>query len=152
MPGFGKSGISRIFARRSSADTDFGYLSWGAQWGRILGAVSLAQGRPQIGRRTRRRAVLTSSAMEQSGADFFGREFEFQTIAAFTDANERVGALILEGEPGIGKTTLWRAGLAEARNKGINVVASSPASGETQLAFSVLSDLLATALRTVGVQ
>ena len=58
----------------------------------------------------------------------------------------------LKARLGVGKTTLWRAFLIEAHNKGMRVASASPASGETRLAFSVLSDLLAEPLREVGDQ
>src|SRR2546427_2894387 len=58
------------------------------------------------------------------------------------DTATRPGALVLEGEPGIGKTALWRAGVEYARERGLAVLASSPSGSETQLSFSALGDLL----------
>lgn len=51
-------------------------------------------------------------------------------------------ALVLEGEPGIGKTTLWLAGVERAREHGFHVLASRPAAAESALSYSSLSDLL----------
>ena len=51
-------------------------------------------------------------------------------------------AVVLEGEPGIGKTALWRAGVDYARARGLKVLASSPSGSETQLSFSALGDVL----------
>ena len=82
----------------------------------------------------------------------FGREREFSDIAAFVGRTDQPGALLLEGEPGIGKTTLWRAGIAEARRLGVRVVACSPGSSETRLSFAALADLMANALDDVGGQ
>ena len=42
----------------------------------------------------------------------------------------------------MGKTTLWRNGVDDARDNGFDVLPSTPASGETQLSFAVLSDLV----------
>ena len=50
--------------------------------------------------------------------------------------------LALEGEPGIGKTTLWHDAIASARARGYAVVATGPAEPDASLAFSGLGDLL----------
>ncbi|MCW2994406.1 MAG: regulatory protein LuxR, partial [Conexibacter sp.] len=52
-------------------------------------------------------------------------------------------ALILEGDPGIGKTTLIDAGRALARKRGFRVLAATPTSSEVRLAHAGLADLLA---------
>ena len=49
--------------------------------------------------------------------------------------------VVIEGEAGIGKTTLWLAGVEEARQSW-NVVAARPAEGEAALPFAALGDLL----------
>ena len=47
------------------------------------------------------------------------RERELETISAFLDLDEPGGrALLLEGEAGIGKTALWRAGAEAAAERG----------------------------------
>ena len=55
-------------------------------------------------------------------------------------------ALVLEGDAGIGKTTLWRAGIEIAGEAGHRVLRCQAAVAESQLAFAALSDLLAGAL------
>jgi hypothetical protein len=50
---------------------------------------------------------MTSTAGE---VGIVGREEELGAIREFLDAVERLAALVIEGEPGIGKTTLWREG------------------------------------------
>jgi DNA-binding SARP family transcriptional activator len=52
-------------------------------------------------------------------------------------------ALVLTGEAGIGKTTLWEAGTRIAASLGFTVLACRPVESEAQLAFSALTDLLA---------
>lgn len=52
------------------------------------------------------------------------------------------GVLVLEGEAGIGKTTLWEAGLDAARTRGLRVLAARASGAEAQLAFGGLTDLL----------
>jgi DNA-binding CsgD family transcriptional regulator len=78
-----------------------------------------------------------------------GREEELATIARFM-GDDRSGfrALLLEGEAGIGKTTLWREALRLARGKGL-VLTSRAAQVETRLSFAVLGDLLSPAFEGV---
>jgi DNA-binding CsgD family transcriptional regulator len=55
-------------------------------------------------------------------------------------------ALVLEGEVGIGKTTLWRAGVVVAEQRSLRVLATRPAEAERNLAHAGLGDLLEGAL------
>jgi DNA-binding CsgD family transcriptional regulator len=76
-------------------------------------------------------------------ARIVGREREFDSLDAFLD--RRAGgptALVLEGEAGIGKSTLWLAGVQKARERGFRVLSSRPAEAERGLALSGLGDLL----------
>ena len=50
--------------------------------------------------------------------------------------------LIIEGEPGIGKTTLWVEAIDRARERGFLVLSSRPAQTESVLAYACLADLL----------
>jgi DNA-binding CsgD family transcriptional regulator len=50
--------------------------------------------------------------------------------------------LALEGEPGIGKTTLWREGMRAARARASLVLTCRPAQAEARLSFVGLIDLL----------
>lgn len=56
---------------------------------------------------------------------------------------EPTAFLVIEGEAGPGKTTLWNAGIAEARERGYRVLACAAAGSEAQLSFTALRDLLA---------
>jgi DNA-binding CsgD family transcriptional regulator len=51
-------------------------------------------------------------------------------------------ALLIEGEPGIGKTTLWLDALEQARTQGFQVLSARAAAGESGLAYALLADLL----------
>ena len=53
----------------------------------------------------------------------------------------------MEGEAGIGKTTIVRAALERASAAGLRLFAARPASGELELPYAGLGDLLATYLR-----
>ena len=48
------------------------------------------------------------------------------------------GALVLEGEAGIGKTTLWRSGIAAAEHAAFRVLEARPVEPESSLAFASL--------------
>lgn len=52
------------------------------------------------------------------------------------------GSLVLEGPPGIGKTTIWQAGVEKARAEGLQVLAAQPASSEAGFLLAALGDLL----------
>ena len=72
-----------------------------------------------------------------------GREDELGLIRAFLDrAADAPRALVLDGEAGIGKSTLWQAAVEEARARSARVLLSQPAEAERGLAFAGLGDLL----------
>jgi DNA-binding CsgD family transcriptional regulator len=58
--------------------------------------------------------------------------------------------IVLSGEPGIGKTALWRAGIAEAERRRMRILVASPAESETGLSYAALGDLLAAPIDEVG--
>ncbi len=63
-------------------------------------------------------------------------------IRAFLEAPiEAPTGLVLEGEPGIGKSTVWHAAVAAARERGFLVLVSRPAEAERGLAYAGLGDL-----------
>jgi DNA-binding CsgD family transcriptional regulator len=72
-----------------------------------------------------------------------GREDELGALRAFL-ASRRAepGAFVLEGDAGIGKSTLWRAAVEETSAQGTRVLSSRPAEAERGLAFAGLGDLL----------
>ena len=57
-------------------------------------------------------------------------------------ATHGIAALVLTGEPGIGKTTIWDAGIEAARAAGFCVLRSRPARSELGLTLGGLTDLL----------
>jgi DNA-binding CsgD family transcriptional regulator len=77
----------------------------------------------------------------------FGRESELARIDRFLERPSTDGAaLVLEGEPGIGKSSLWLAGVEAALGRGLAVLSARPAEAERDLSFSALGDLLEPAL------
>jgi DNA-binding CsgD family transcriptional regulator len=72
-----------------------------------------------------------------------GRESEIDSVHDFLEAVPGGPiALLIEGAIGIGKTTLWREGVAEAGERGLQVLTSRPVEAEIALPFAVLGDLL----------
>jgi predicted ATPase len=72
-----------------------------------------------------------------------GREEELASLNAFVASfHEGSAALTLEGEAGIGKSTLWHAAVTAARERGLLVLSSRPAEAERNLAHIALGDLL----------
>jgi DNA-binding CsgD family transcriptional regulator len=82
--------------------------------------------------------------------EIVGREEELAVVRDVVDrANGGPAALVLEGEPGIGKSTLWLAGVAYAEAAGCRLLASRPAEAERDLALVGLGDLFEDSLDEV---
>jgi DNA-binding CsgD family transcriptional regulator len=74
--------------------------------------------------------------------EIVGRDQELASVRAFVDgAGVGPAALALEGDPGIGKSTLWLAGVERARESGSRILFSRPAEAERGLAHAGLGDL-----------
>jgi len=72
-----------------------------------------------------------------------GSQAETRAVAdLLTAVSSRPSALVIEGEPGIGKTTLWSDAVGQAREHGIRVLSARPAPAESVLAYSSLADML----------
>jgi DNA-binding CsgD family transcriptional regulator len=79
-----------------------------------------------------------------------GRNEELASLTAFFDRTaEELAALVLEGAAGIGKSTLWLAGVEAARARGFRVLSSRPAQAERGLAHAGLGDLFENVLESV---
>jgi hypothetical protein len=84
-------------------------------------------------------------APDTSSPQIVGRSGELAVFPPFLDSlDEGASALILEGDAGIGKTSLWAEGVELARVRGYQVLAYRAAEAEMQLPFVALGDLLAT--------
>src|SRR5688572_24980228 len=83
-------------------------------------------------------------------ATVVGRKDELDAIDGFLESIEggRAPVMLLSGMAGIGKTTLWNAGVGSARDRRYRVVTARPTEVETGLAFASLGDLLSPLLDT----
>jgi DNA-binding CsgD family transcriptional regulator len=80
----------------------------------------------------------------------FGRSDALAAVTRFLGERDRLpGALVIRGEAGIGKTTLWQAAVDAARAEAFTVLEASPAEAETKLAFAAVADLLERELEDV---
>jgi Cdc6-like AAA superfamily ATPase len=76
-----------------------------------------------------------------------GREREFDALARFVaDIPSGSQVLLLSGDAGIGKTTLWRSAIDQARERGYRVLVCRPTEAEAQLPFAALADLLSSVI------
>src|SRR5690349_13024951 len=77
-------------------------------------------------------------------AGVIGRDTELASIEVFVDAvRDGPRGLVLVGEPGIGKTTLWESGVSYAEERRCRVLTCRGIEAEASLSFAGLSELLA---------
>ena len=83
--------------------------------------------------------------------EIVGRERELAAITAFVaEADGLPRSLLLSGEAGSGKTTLWGVGTERAESDGHAVLATRPLEAEAKLAYAGVGDLLANWLDAIG--
>ena len=82
---------------------------------------------------------------DQGGtADVIGRAEELQAVERFLEQSSHgLASLLIDGEAGIGKTSLVRASLRSARSHGERILRSAPAESERTLTLGGLTDVLA---------
>ena len=81
--------------------------------------------------------------MQPSNESIIGRDDELARVDAFlSDSTALPAGLLIEGHAGIGKSTIWEAAVANARERGLGVVQCRPAGGEVRLSYAALTDLL----------
>lgn len=84
------------------------------------------------------------------GREIVGREEELERIGAFVASRAGTPAvLVIEGEAGIGKTTLWLEGVRTLEGAGLRVVRATAAASESALSLATLTDLLEPVYRLV---
>src|SRR5687768_16008209 len=76
-------------------------------------------------------------------AELSGRDEELRSVQLFVEAVPAgARALLITGEAGVGKTSLWQAAVERARAAGMQAVVARPAEAETSFAYAALGDLL----------
>jgi DNA-binding CsgD family transcriptional regulator/DNA polymerase III delta prime subunit len=81
--------------------------------------------------------------MGDTASGIVGRERELSALARFVEGlADRPHDLLLVGEAGIGKTTLWRVGVEDALGAGRRVLVSSPAENDMMLTYGAIGDLI----------
>jgi predicted ATPase len=79
----------------------------------------------------------------KASGEIVGREAELETAFSFLESvSDGPNALLIEGEAGIGKTSIWSRCLDEARERGFRLLVTRAAEAETRLGFTALVDLL----------
>lgn len=79
----------------------------------------------------------------ETSARVVGRLHELAELERWLDrAAGMPPGLLLAGEPGIGKSTVWQAALGPARERGLRVLVARPSEAERELPFAALTDLL----------
>jgi hypothetical protein len=86
--------------------------------------------------------------VQAAGREIVGRDDELTVLSVFLRAQSEAVVLLLEGEAGVGKTTIWRAGLTMALERSYRVLACQPIGAEAQLSYAALGDLLGEVLPT----
>jgi DNA-binding CsgD family transcriptional regulator len=82
---------------------------------------------------------MSKGAAEQ----LVGRDRDLAILrGAIDDTESGPGSVVILGEPGIGKTTLWRSALSDAADRGYRVCQARAAQGEAQFSLAALGDLL----------
>ena len=78
----------------------------------------------------------------QSRLRVLGRQAELADLERVLGPGEGTRALLLVGEAGIGKTTVWAAGVDAAAQQGMQVLSVRAAAAEEEFSFAGLADLL----------
>ena len=83
--------------------------------------------------------------------ELIGRDRELARLVDFAARlREGPAGLLIRGEPGIGKTVLWREGSAAAQREGVRVLVSRCAEAEMPIPLGAVSDLLDPAFAEVA--
>jgi DNA-binding CsgD family transcriptional regulator len=73
--------------------------------------------------------------------DVVGREHELERLADFLAGGTAESVLVIDGEPGIGKSTVWEGALGPASRRDVRVLRARPTEAEAVLPFATLTDL-----------
>jgi DNA-binding CsgD family transcriptional regulator len=85
----------------------------------------------------------TDVGRSPAGVEVVGREDELAALRRFLGRPQGLpAAVVVQGEPGSGKTTVFEAGLRLAVGAGFRILAARPAEAERDLSFTGLRDML----------
>jgi DNA-binding CsgD family transcriptional regulator len=97
----------------------------------------------QVAPRARALVVVASTVDTPVVGDVIGRDDELRAVAGFLDAvSAGLSVLVVRGEAGIGKTTVWSEAVCRAADRGFRVLRAQTASAETSLTLTTLADLV----------
>jgi DNA-binding CsgD family transcriptional regulator len=130
----GQGNTSRVWDNTSTR-VDMGLQGWF----RCGGLLPIG---PRQLRRLKRAWARMSHLLRRMGLEVIGRTDEIQRLLAYFEQPTGSSAFVLEGAPGIGKSTLWLAGVNAAQERGLQVLSSRPAEAERELVYAGLGDLL----------
>ena len=82
-------------------------------------------------------------------SEIVGRGPALAQVDAFLAEAQPPAALVIQGEAGLGKTTIWAEAVARAEERGLRTLTTSPAQAESKLSFAGLADLIETVLDEV---
>ena len=80
--------------------------------------------------------------MRQPEPELVGREEQLAAVAGAFGPDGLPAMVVLHGEAGIGKSTIWLAGLAAAAEAGYRVLSCRPSEAEARFSYAGLADLL----------
>lgn len=84
---------------------------------------------------------LSRPAAETAPRGLVARESELEAIRTRLTSGQPGQAVLLEGDPGVGKTSLMEQSLAEARERGVRVLVARGSSAEAEFPFAALIDV-----------
>ncbi|HKD95838.1 MAG TPA: AAA family ATPase, partial [Gaiellaceae bacterium] len=79
-----------------------------------------------------------------------GRRRELEAVKALLGPRTEAAGLLLDGEAGIGKSTVWDEALRLARESGFRTLVARPAESETSLPYAALGDLVESLVDEAG--
>ena len=89
-------------------------------------------------------AAFGGAQESDARTDLIGRRGELDAVERSIErARTGLASIVLVGEPGIGKTSLWREAVRLASDGGARILRSAPAESERGLSLGGLTDLLA---------
>ena len=88
--------------------------------------------------------------MSTSARVLVGRDSELDAVERWVDGlGDGPSGLVISGDAGIGKTSVWTAATTAASERGIRVLVTRPVEAEFRLGYAGLGDLLGGAVEHI---